>query len=222
MGRPERIARRDLRGAAAQAVLWFCLVGACGPPRPPVGSDAARPPVGTLHSPGEVASDFRIDHRITIRWDEHEQSFRAVLEKRGDVLTVVGLGPHGGRGFVLRQEGTTVSFESHLPEPLPFPPEHILMTIQRVWLAGLPGAPLPDGEHLGARDGEEIVERWEAGLLRSRRFRREDDTPPSEFAVTYESGIAPDASGATPSRVTVSDGWMGFQITLDAITRTAL
>lgn len=209
--------RRGLLVAAAVA-----LASACGPPRPPEGSGEARPPVGVLHPPSETTPDFAIDHRITIRWQGREQGFRAVLEKRGDVLTIVGLGPHGGRGFVLRQEGTTVSFESHLPEPLPFPPEHILMTIQRTWLVGLPGAPLADGEHRGARDGEEIVERWEGGLLLARTFRRADDMPPGTFAVDYEGGLSPVASETTPTRIVVSDGWMGFEITLDAITRTAL
>ena len=210
------------RGSLLLAALGLTCACACGSPRPAEAGGVTRPPVGALHPPGEVAGDFAIDHGITIRWEGREQSFRAVLEKRGDVLTVVGLGPHGGRGFVLRQEGTTVSFESHMPEPLPFAPEHILMTIQRTWLGGLPGAPLSDGEHRGVRDGEAIVERWEAGLLRARSYRREDDTPPGRFEIAYEGGMAPEAGGMTPSRIVVSDAWMGFEITLEAITRTAL
>lgn len=200
--------------------IAFVLV-ACGTPRPEGGGEP-RPPVGTLRPPSGFPHDFGVDHQITIRWEGGEESFRAVLEKRGDMLTIVGLGPHGGRGFVLRQEGTSVSFESHLPEPLPFPPEHILLTVQRTWLSGVAAEPLPDGEHTASRDGEEIVERWEGGLLQSRSFRREDDTPAGRFEITYEGGIAPAPDGTTPARIVVHDGWMGFEIELTAIRRQPL
>lgn len=190
-----------------------------GCPTPPPPEDVP-PPQGVLHAPSELGPDFSLDHRVTLRWQGREEGFRGVLEKRGDTLTLVGLGPHGGRGFVLRQEGLEVSFESHLPQALPFPPEHILMAIHRAWLVGLSG-PLPDGEHRAERDGEEIVERWEAGRLVSRTFRVLDGTPSGLFEVSYEGGFDPSLATA-PNRVLVHDGWLGYDLEASAITLSRL
>ena len=44
-------------------------------------------------------------------------------------------------------------------------------------LVGVPGAPLEDGEHSAAVDGEEVLERWSGGRLQSRSFRRLDGVP---------------------------------------------
>lgn len=203
---------RALRPALAALALLGC------PTAPPPGE--APPPQGVLHAPSELGPDFTLDHRVTIRWQGREEGFRAILEKRGDVLTLVGLGPHGGRGFVLRQEGLAVTFESHLPEALPFPPEHILMALHRAWLVGLRG-PLPDGEHREEREGEEIVERWEGGRLVARSFRVLDGTPSGLFEITYEGGFDPSLATA-PTRVLVRDGWLGYELEATAIALTPI
>src|SRR5690606_32469212 len=106
---------------------------------------------------------FVLEQRVRSESLAGEYEFRAVLQKQGNDLVVVGLGPHGGRGFVLTQRGEEVEFESHLPRELPFPPRFMLLDIHRAFFKGLDG-PLPDGEHRETRDGEEIVERWEGGL----------------------------------------------------------
>lgn len=202
---------------SAWALGGVLLLTGCPTPPPP---DEVPPPQGVLHAPAELGPDFSLDHRVTLRWQGREEGFRGVLEKRGDTLTLVGLGPHGGRGFVLRQEGLEVSFESHLPQALPFPPEHILMAIHRAWLVGLSG-PLPDGEHRGERDGEEIVERWEGGRLVSRTFRVLEGAPSGLFEVSYEGGFDPTLATA-PSRVLVHDGWLGYDLEASAIALTRL
>jgi hypothetical protein len=200
-----------------RAVWLGTMLGLAGCPSPPPPSEAP-PPEGVLHAPAELGPDFTLDHRVTLRWHGREEGFRGVLEKRGDTLTLVGLGPHGGRGFVLRQVGLEVGFESHLPEPLPFPPEHILMAIHRAWLLGLAG-PLPDGEHRAERDGEEIVERWEGGRLLARSFRVLDGAPSGLFEVAYEGGFDPTLASA-PLRVLVRDGWLGYELEASAIALT--
>lgn len=201
-------------------LVSFVLLGAC-PTRPPEGAEAP-PPQGVLHAPSELGPDFTLDHRVAIRWHGREEAFRGILEKRGDVLTLVGLGPHGGRGFSLRQEALEVTFESQLPEALPFPPEHILMALHRVWLLGLPGAPLADGEHRLERDGEEIVEVWSAGRLTSRSFRPLDGSPSGLFEITYEGGFDPTltSSASAPTRVVARDGWLGYELEATAMTLT--
>lgn len=206
-----------MRGLVLAAALAAVACGAPSPdPETPVPA-----PQGVLHTPSELGADFSLDHRVTIRWQGREASFRGVMEKRGDVLTLVGLAPHGGRGFVLRQQGTEVSFESQLPEALPFPPQHILMTLHRVWLLGIGTEVLTDGEHRVERDGEEIVEVWSAGRLVSRSFRVLDGTPSGLFEISYEGGFDP-SHASPPSSVTVRDGWVGYELLADAISLAPL
>jgi hypothetical protein len=201
-------------------VLTTALAVACGDPAPNPETPIPAPQ-GVLHAPSELGGDFSLDHRITIRWQGRDASFRGVMEKRGDSLTLVGLAPHGGRGFVLRQEGLEVSFESQLPEALPFPPEHILMTLHRAWLLGIGTVVLADGEHRVERDGEEIVETWSGGRLTSRSFRALDGTPSGLFEITYEGGFDPSHASA-PTRVIVRDGWVGYELEADAISMAPL
>lgn len=209
-----------MRDRLSLALLALLALG-CGPSRPAEGGPVVPAPQGVLHAPSELGADFSLDHQITIRWQGREESFRGVLEKRGDVLTLVGLAPHGGRGFVLRQEGLEVSFESQLPEALPFPPEHILMTLHRAWLLGISTEAMADGEHRLERDGEEIVERWSGGRLVDRSFRVLDGEPAGRFEIHYEGGLDPSHASA-PSRVTVRDGWIGYELEADAITLAPL
>lgn len=203
---------------ASVLVLALAMV-ACGPPRQQTPPPA---PPGVLHAPSTYASDFAIDQRVTARFGEDAQSFRAVVEKHGDALVMVALGPTGGRAFVLAQHGTEVSFESHLPRELPFPPEYMLFDVHRTWLVGLPGAPLPDGVHGGVIDDEEVEETWSEGRLTRRTFRRLDDHPPGLVTITYEGGLDPRVDQPAPARVVIESGWFGYRLELDQLTRHAL
>jgi hypothetical protein len=182
-----------------------CLAIACGP------SAQARPtvtprPMGTLHAPHEYAVEFAIDQQVRVEYGTESQSFRAVVEKRGDRIVMIGLGPHGGRAFSLTQEGEVVTFDSQLPRELPFPPEFMLMDLHRTWLKAIPheGASMPDGEHEAFIDGETIRETWLGGRLQSRAF----SIMTSNLAwwgvtVTYEGGLDFTAGAAAPSRVVI-------------------
>jgi hypothetical protein len=210
--------------SAFPALVVLALV-ACGGPRERTTPPPAPP--GVLHAPSEYAGDFALDQRVTIGFtrpdgSQDEQGFRAVIEKRGDGIVMVALGPHGGRAFVLTQRGTDVRFESHLPEELPFPPEYMMFDVHRTWLVGVPGAPLADGEHSAAVDGEEIVETWSGGRLQSRSFRRLDGVPAGLVTITYEGGLDPSLDAAAPTRVVMENGWFGYRIVLDELTRRAL
>jgi hypothetical protein len=135
---------------------WWVVLGlglaiaACGPP-------AAAPPPreypGPLRAPSAYPTEVSIDQTVTAIHPQGSDSFRAVIEKRGDTLIMVGLGPHGGRAFVLAQEGDEVRFESQLPRELPFPARYMLLDVHRAWLLGLAGAPLADGEHRDELEG---------------------------------------------------------------------
>jgi hypothetical protein len=209
-----------VRSPVRRAPLILALLSiACGAPAQ--AGPPPRPP-GVLHSPADYATDFVIDQRVTASFEEEQQSFRAILEKHGDSLVMVGLGPHGGRAFVLTQHGTEVSFESQLPRELPFPPEYMLLDVHRAWLVALPGAPLADGEHQGTIDDEEVTETWADGRMLTRSFRRLDGTPPGLLTITYEGGLTPALDAPAPTRVVLENGWYGYRLELDELTRRAL
>ena len=199
-------------------IAMLVLVG-CGGPR------VAQPPPeypGVLHAPSAYSADFAIDQRVTAVWHEESQSFRAVVEKHGDSLVMVGLGPHGGRAFTLVQQGEEVRFESHMDRELPFPPRYVLLDVHRAWLMGLPGAPLADGEHRGELDGEEIVETWSGGRLMTRTFRRLDGAPAGLASITYEGGLDPRPTEAAPTRVGRENGWFGYRLVIEDLVRRAI
>jgi hypothetical protein len=175
-----------------------------------------------MHSPADYAGDFAIDQHVTATFGDVAQSFRAVIEKHGDALVMVALGPSGSRAFVLAQHGSEVTFESHLPEPLPFPPEYMLLDVHRAWLVHLPGAPLADGTHVGTIDDEEVTEVWADARIRSRAFRRLDGTPPGTLTITFEGGLDPRLDQPAPARVVLDNGWFGYRLVLDQLTRHAL
>lgn len=175
-------------------------------------------PPSTLRSPPGLGDAFALDQRVVSESAQGTHEFRAVLQKQDDTLTMVGLGPHGGRGFVLTQHGDEVTFESHLPQALPFPPRFMLLDVHRVWFVGLEG-PLPDGEHRGEIDGDEVVERWEGGRLRERTFRRLDGEPAGVIRVTYEGGLG---GSEPPSVVHYDNGWFGYRLTLTTLSHQVI
>lgn len=204
---------------ARSAVLSFLLLAACGTRR-----EALPPPEypGVVRAPAAYEGDFVLDHTITAEHTEGSETFRAVVEKRGDTLVMVALGPHGGRAFTLRQDGDAVAFESQLDRELPFPPRYVLLDFHRTWLAGLPGAPLADGDHSALVDGERVTERWDGGRLLERRFEREDGSPPGVIVVTYEGGLSPDPAAPTPTRVVLDNGWFRYRLVVTGISLRGL
>ena len=204
---------------------WWVVLGlglaiaACGPP---AATAPAREYPGPLRAPSAYPTELAIDQTVTAIHPQGSDSFRAVIEKRGDTLIMVGLGPHGGRAFVLTQEGDEIRFESQLPRELPFPARYMLLDVHRAWLLGLAGAPLADGEHRAELEGEEIVETWADGRMIERTFRRLDGEPPGLVRITYEGGLSPDLSADPPSRVELDNGWFGYRLVLEGISRRAL
>lgn len=200
------------------------LLVCCGPaPGAPVRDYA-----GPLRAPSAYAADFAIDHQITAVHAEGSETFRALVEKHGDALVMVGLGPHGSRAFTLAQEGDEVRFESQLPRELPFPARYMLIDVHRTWLYGL-DAPRPDGAHESALETaagttELVTETWADGRLLSRVFRRPGDPPDAPaIRITYEGGLAPDpASTPPPSRVELDNQWFGYRLVMENIARRPL
>jgi hypothetical protein len=202
------------RSFAARAVATATLVvaSACAsaPPRP-----AARPDPSVLHASGEYPGAFLDRQHITATYGTRKASFDAVLQKRENELVLLGMTPFGSRAFVLKQTGLDVSFESFVPQELPFPPRYILFDVHRVFFDGIAtGAQaLADGSHEATRDGEQLTERWQDGRLWQRRIRRLNGDPAGEIVIDYDGGMP--AGGPPPAHVGFANGWYGYRLDID-------
>jgi hypothetical protein len=199
-------------------VLVLVLVSACGARHRP-----EYPPIH-LTAPGDIPpGDFALEQEVTIDHPRGSETFRAVLERRGDRLLLLALAPHGGRGFALIQEGSRVRHEAYVPMELPFPPELILMDVHRTFLRPV-AAPPAAGER-EQRDGDEVVrERFRDGALVERRIRLASGDPPGELAIDYGAGLAAGAplSAAPPDRVTFENGWLRYRAVIRTLSWTPL
>ncbi len=209
-----------LRGAVAIAALLFLaaqLSTSCAT-APRAGPLPLPDYPGTLTRPSEHPGDFLLRQHLTAHFGERVESFDAVLQKRGDVLTLVGLTPFGTRAFLLEQTGLEVKFTSYVGE-LPFPPRFILFDVERVYFDGIAGAPLDDGEHVEQRSGERIVESWNGGRLAARRFTRIANDPPGVMSIVYAGGMA---SGAFPAQIEIDNGWVGYKLSIATLSEQRL
>ncbi|MEM9071129.1 MAG: DUF3261 domain-containing protein [Myxococcota bacterium] len=186
------------------------LLVACGP-RVPVSSAGIDGPgyPTVMVPPSSLEGDFLVEQEVRMVHARGENSFRAVLQKRGGELLMLGLAPHGGRAFLLTQTDEGVAFESYMPFELPFPAEYILHDVHRTWFLGSNGQQLE-------RDGERVAERVENGRVVERTFERLDDAPAGVITIRYAGGL-PEGSPlrvAPPDEVVFDNGWYGYQATI--------
>jgi hypothetical protein len=184
-----------------------------------------------------LPQNFLDRQRITATYGDRTVQFDAVLQKRAGELTLLGLTPFGSRAFVLHQVGTDVSFQSFVPQSLPFPPRYILIDVHRVffaWAQANTGGAAPDagsdaggygpprdGELVVEREGEIETERWAVGRLRRRTFRRADGEPRGEIVVDCEGdGMA--ADGTPPPHVRFANGWYGYRLEIATLSHQPL
>ena len=197
--------------SAALAAITLGLACAGARPRPP------RDYPGFLVRPSEVPGNFVRVQKLVARFGTGEHSLEAVLQKKGDDLTLIGLSPFRTRLFVLEQHGLEIKFTSYLPQEMPFPPRYILYDVDRVYFAGLPGAPLADGEHEAEIAGEHVHESWEKGKLLARDFSRPELE--GRIVITYHPGMDP---GISPPRIEIENGWVGYHLTITTVSEQKL
>lgn len=193
-----------------RAVL-VVLLAACSPASTPAKSpdnDTEYPCV--LHEPRSLTPDFAVDQHVVVKKGDRTGEFDGVLQKRGDELIVVGLGPMGVRAFVLRQEGATIEFEQSMGPPLPFPPRNVLVDVHRAFFKRLPSPPA-DGEHQGHLDDEEVTEIWKAGSIVERRYERPSFRP---GAVRVHYGPGCTAEKCEPATVRIVNDWFTYELTI--------
>jgi hypothetical protein len=208
--------------AGAAALAWGC--GGAPPPQAqalPGEAEGAGYP-GYLVPLSQVRGDFSALQRVSGKFREETFSFSVALQKRGDVLRVVGLTPFNTKAFLIEQRGEAVTFQPFIERELPFPPRYILQDIHRTLFFGIGDGerPLPDGEHRAEREGELIAERWAGGRLLWRRFTRLSGRPAGEIAIVYGAGAAGEglAAGERPPPMSLSNGWFGYTLQIETDT----
>ncbi len=173
---------------------------------------------GVLRAPAELPFDVVWQQHVTASWGEGQQrGFDAALQKRGDMLTLVGLSPMGTVGFVIQLGADgQIQVTNNTEEELPFPARFILLDAQRAFYpwgfdGGFAGGVGGSAHARSATvDGERVSERWRDGHLQERRFERPDQN--GAIVVRYEWGEG-DRRG--PRRVRLENQWFGYVLDVD-------
>lgn len=170
--------------------------------------------------------DLVLQQRVTIQWNGREEGFGAVLQKRGDELLLLGLGPMNSVGFRLALVGDEVSFDNRTGRELPFVPERILLDVQRVfypWIDEAESASCSRCDRQGSRDGIEVVERIGASHLEERRFVIRDgplgEERRTEVVVRYEAWLE---DPRVPARAILSNGRFGYELLVETTSAERL
>jgi hypothetical protein len=186
-------------------VLLLLLAGCLHPLRP--GRHVPSCP-GALVSTEAMPGDFLLRQRVRVEAGERRFALRLVTQKRGGELIQVGIDPLGAKLFTLHQRGTRVGVEALPPPVLEVEPTNLLRELHRIRFLGVE-SPAPDGVSRTVRNGTEIRETWERGVLRERRFRRVAGPPEGSVELRFETP-GPGEEGL--QRVSIANGWCGYRV----------
>lgn len=213
---------RNAPAARVPIVLtWLLLLGACARTFTTAHSegDSALGP-GPLLPPSAIGEPFLWRQHVTATWADRSESFDAVLQMHDDRLVLLGLGPMGSPVFVVALSESEVTVDNRTGRRMPFPAEHIIADIQKVFYPWLP--PVAEsftGTRCGAYANLEILETYADGRRQTRAFRRSDAPDRGEIRVTYErwrSGLV------APERAELSNAWFGYQLTIVTVEQQRL
>jgi hypothetical protein len=169
--------------------------------------------VGNLLPVGALRDDLVMKQSVSVRWQDREENFEAVLQKRGSELLLLGLGPMNTVGFSLKLDDRGVTFENRTGRELPFLPERILADVQHVFYPWIEEDPICSHcEREAKRAGLEIRERMGDGFLEERRFSVAGRPERGELVVRYEGWID---GFSVPRRAILSNGWFGYELIID-------
>lgn len=141
-----------------------------------------------------------------------------VLQKRGDTLLIIGLGPMNATAFTLQQNHDQIEFKQFMGPHVPFSPRNVVVDVHRVYFKRLE-APVPGGldTYTGTRqgelDGEHVEEVWQNGQLRSIAFTRPAQ-PALRGAIRIAMGPGCRAKACEPETVSLENQWYGYRLTV--------
>ena len=171
-----------------------------------------------LRDPTALGADFSVHQHLTVharRADTGEPvdgDFDAVLQKQGDTLLVVGLGPMSVKAFTLRQHQGRIEFSQAYGPALPFSPRNIVVDVHRIFFKRLP--PPTDAAYTGVirgeLDGEHVEETWQGGELRARVFTRPGSALVGAVRVALGAGCT--AARCTPVSASLRNEWFAYSI----------
>jgi hypothetical protein len=173
----------------------------------------------TLSSPASHPGNFIRRQKLVVEYQRNRRGFEAVLQKKDDEITLVGLTPFGTKAFVLTQTGVEVHFTTYFAQAVQFPPRYMLNDVSRTYFGGIGDRALSDGEHQADRDGERIWERWKDGRLMERRFTRVAADPPGQIVISYVGGME---GSRSPALVEFDNGWLGYHLSVSTLSEEAL
>lgn len=193
-------------------------LGACGGASRhyTISTSAAAEYPCVLHPPASLPGSWLVRQRLTITAQREGRpvtgELEAVLQKEGEALTIVGLGPLSVRAFTLVHRGERIEVEQHLGGELPFSPRNVVVDVHRVYWKRLPGAPPADGVRRGELDGEQLEETWRGGELVALSFTR-----PGAFrgAVRVELGPGCSALACEPTTATLHNEWFHYTLEIE-------
>jgi hypothetical protein len=172
-----------------------------------------------LSSPASHPGNFIRRQKLVVEYRGNTRGFEAVLQKKNDEITLVGLTPFGTKAFVLTQTGVEVRFTTYFAQAMPFPPRYMLNDVSRTYFGGIGDQALSDGEHQVDRDGERIWERWKDGRLMQRRFTRVAGDPPGQIVISYVGGME---GSRSPALIEFDNGWLGYHLSVSTLSEEVL
>lgn len=154
--------------------------------------------------------DWTAEQHVVARHPQGAQEFDAVVEKRGETLVMTCLAPWGSRALTVVQRGTAVTVQVHVPAPLPFEPERMLVDVQRTFrVHGPPGA---NGYESG---GEFVVDTADAsGCVTRREIRSARTEPTPSVTVDYDP---PRCGDAMQGEARFADHRFGYGLTIRTV-----
>ena len=199
-----------LTGAGLAAGL--CMASSCA--HRSASADPIQGAKQALVPVSEIPVDFLARQRLSGRMGEHDLHSEVILQKQGEVLTLLGLTPFGTKAFSLVQRGVETEFTSFIEVALPFPPELMLADIHRTLFAGIGGQGSPDGHRRLRLKGERIDETWLSGQLRERVYRRRRGRPKGLIIIDYGEGMS---AWTPPPKITIDNQRIGYQVTIETV-----
>ena len=204
--------------ASLAALAALAALAGCGhPPRHEVVSTTAPSEYpGVLHDPRTLPHDFMVRQSLTIRTRREgkpvEAELDAVLQKQGETLLIVGLGPMNAKAFTITQRGDRIELTRFMGPRLPFSPRDVVVDVHRVFFKRLPPPTQAgySGVVRGELDGELVEETWRDGQVRARVFTRPGSTLRGAIRVQLGAGCGP--IHCEPESATLRNEWFGYTL----------